>query len=131
MQEQEEKHIYSDKWSKRWKKSLDKWLRIKEMHQKNYLPQLISRKIGEGCGYCEEFNTKINSNMQCMKCSLFQKKICRNFNEDESSDFTFWKLFYELRKHPCTRNKEIIGSCIDKIVVAIKEDTPSKMTVSA
>ncbi len=125
------KHVYSDKWTKRWRESLDKWLKIKEMHQKNYQPQLISRKMRAGCGYCEEFGVKINFNTQCIKCNLFQKKICRNFDEDESSDFIFWKLLAELRKDYWARNKEIIGSCIDKIITAIEEDDPSKVSDSA
>lgn len=83
------------------------------------------------CGYCEEFEASAFTDIPCEECSLFQKKICRSRkgNPVTSDHLAYWKLFNELYKD--TPNKEIIGSCIDKIIVAIEEDDPSKTTVSA
>ncbi|AKM84318.1 TPA: hypothetical protein DCZ46_03140 [Candidatus Campbellbacteria bacterium] len=131
MQEQEEKHVYSDKWPKRWKESLDKWQKVKELHQNNISNIKIKIKIGGSCGYCKEFGAISLSSIPCLKCSLFQKKICICLRGDAitSGRFAYWELFNELTKKD--HSKEIISSCIDKIITAIEEDDPSKVTASA
>src|SRR3989344_6167825 len=120
-------HTFSKEWPERWARSLKKWEIFKEMLESKDISFLVM--VRSYCGYCEEFidETKV---VACLNCNLSKKSIC---HLTFANNIVFWKFYVELKKVSFLNNsdlKEII-KLVDEIITAIKEDDPSKTTVSA
>jgi len=122
-------NTFSKEWPERWARSDKAWSKWKKDAEKGKFPK--PKDLQKTCGYCEEHGGVFREkDPDCDKCTLYKKYICHNTLLVQMSDIPiFWLLVRELKRNEIDKPRVI--RLINRIADAIKEDDPSKTTVSA